>query len=159
MFYYLLALFQAPTKYLQPIIQMLLGNRSLGDRKRYHFLTLFHNHHNSKVKIEQRLCQTNFFFSYCVCYVYIQLPLESISSKEKPIQYIRFFLSGVGQYDFKREEYANMSIFLMPISFSLLGRLTIKGFYFLKGHHFVSLSQKTIYIYIYIVFQDRETKQ
>ena len=91
MFYYLLALLQVRMKYLQPTIQMLSGTRSIRDSKRYHFLTLFHNHHNSKVKIEQCLCQTNFFFSYCVCCVYIQLLLESISSKEKPIQYIPYF--------------------------------------------------------------------
>ncbi|KAL4628612.1 hypothetical protein ACB092_05G252500 [Castanea dentata] len=40
----------APMKYLQPTIQILHGTRSLGDSKRYHFLTLFHNHHYSKVK-------------------------------------------------------------------------------------------------------------
>ena len=95
MFYYLLALFQVPMKYLQPTIQLLSGTRSLGDSKGYHFLTPFHNHHNSKVKTEQHFHQTNFYFSYCVCYVYIQLLFQSISSKEKHIKYIScFFLAG-----------------------------------------------------------------
>ena len=40
-----------------------------------HFLTLFHNHHNSKIKTKQRFRQTNFYFSYCVCCVYIQFLL------------------------------------------------------------------------------------
>ena len=130
-------------KYLQPTIQMLSGTRSLGDSKRYHFLTLFHknhNHYNSKVKIEQHLCQTNFFFSYCVCYVYIRLLLESISSKEKPIQYIPYFFKWGRLVWFQERGICKYVYFLNANLFLSLEDWQLRGFIFLKGHYFVSIS-------------------